>query len=144
LKTKILFVCIHNSARSQIAEALINKFYGDKFIAESAGIEPGKLNPLVVKSLKEIGIDISNKPTRSVNEVLQSRKEFDYVITVCEKEAADKCPIFPGKGEKIQWSFPDPSKFIGTDEEKLKKIREVRIEIYENIKKWIKAYVNDV
>lgn len=126
MRTKILFVCIHNSARSQIAEALINKFYGNKFVAESAGIEPGKLNPLVVKSLQEIDIDISGKPTRSVNEVLKSGKEFDYIITVCEKEAAEKCPVFPGKGKKIQWSFPDPSKFTGNEEEKMHQIRQVR------------------
>lgn len=136
MKTKILFVCIHNSARSQIAEALINKFYSEKFIAESAGIEPGKLNPLVVKSLRETGIDISNKSTRSVDEVLRSEKEFDYVITVCEKEAAEKCPVFPGKGIKLEWSFPDPSKFTGTEEEKLDKIREVREEILTTIKGW--------
>lgn len=136
MKTKILFVCIHNSARSQIAEALINKFYSEKFIAESAGIEPGKLNPLVVKSLLEIDIDISNKSTRSVDEVLRSEKEFDYVITVCEKEAAKKCPVFPGKGIKLEWSFLDPSKFTGTEEEKLDKIREVREEILTTIKGW--------
>lgn len=137
MKIKILFVCIHNSARSQIAEALINKYYSDRFIAESAGIEPGNLNPLVVKSLLETGIDISNKSARSVDEVLRSGKEFDYVITVCEKEAAEKCPVFPGKGIKLQWSFPDPSKFTGTEEEKLDKIREVREKILTTIKGWI-------
>lgn len=133
MKTKILFVCIHNSARSQIAEALINKFYGNNFVAESAGIEPGKLNPLVVKSLQEIDIDISGKSTRSVDEVLKSGSEFDYVITVCEKEAAEKCPVFPGNGKKLQWSFPDPSKFTGTEDEKMVQIRKVRDEIQRKI-----------
>jgi len=138
-KIKVLFVCIHNSARSQMAEAFLNKFGNEKFIAESAGIEPGVLNPLVVESLQQIGIDISNNKTKSVFDLAVNGNAYDYVITVCEKEAADKCPVFPGAGKKIQWSFNDPSKLTGSKEEKLSKIAVIRDEIKSEVEKFIKS-----
>ncbi|MGE5847478.1 MAG: arsenate reductase ArsC [Ignavibacteria bacterium] len=98
-KLKVLFVCVHNSARSQMAEAYLNKFGGDRFFAESAGLEPGKLNPLIVDVMKEEGIDISNKKTNDVFEFYKKGKFYSYVIAVCDKEAAKRCPIFPGIGE---------------------------------------------
>ncbi|HRE41884.1 MAG TPA: arsenate reductase ArsC [Ignavibacteria bacterium] len=137
MNISILFVCIHNSARSQIAEAFINNYYSDKFKAESAGIVPGNLNPLVVKSLNEIGIDISGNKTKSVNDILNTGKSFDYVITVCEKEAAEKCPVFPGNGIKLQWWFLDPSKFTGTESQKLEEISIVRDEIKSAVDKFV-------
>jgi len=138
-KTKVLFVCIHNSARSQMAEAYLNKFFGDRFEAESAGIEPGELNPLVVKAMKEDNIDISGNRTDSVFGFYKEGRLYSYVITVCEKEAAEKCPIFPGMAKRIQWSFPDPSKFTGSEDEKMEKVREVRDEIKEKVKQWAES-----
>lgn len=136
-KIKVLFVCVHNSARSQMAEAFLNKLGGDKFEAHSAGIEPGILNPLVVESMKEIGIDISHKQTQDVFEIYKRGDIFSYVITVCDKEAAEKCPIFGGITKRLQWSFEDPSKLTGTKEEKLEKIAVIRNEINMKIKDFI-------
>lgn len=139
-KIKVLFICIHNSARSQMAEAFLNHFAGDRFEAHSAGIEPGVLNPLVVESLKEIGIDISHKGTQDVFDVYKKGDMFAYVITVCDKEAAERCPIFPGVTKRIQWSFADPSKLQGTKEDKLKEIAVIRNEIKNNVVKFINEH----
>lgn len=130
---KILFVCIHNSARSQMAEAFLNQLGNGKFKAESAGIEKGKLNPYVIRAMQEVGIDISNNETKEVFDLFRQGKLYQAVITVCEKEAAERCPIFPGIVKRIAWSFPDPSKFTGTDEEILAKVRVVRDEIKEKV-----------
>ncbi len=138
-KIKVLFVCIHNSARSQMAEAFLNNLAGDKFEAHSAGIEPGVLNPLVVESMAQTAIDISKNKTKSVFELAENNNSYDYVITVCEKEAADKCPVFPGAGKKIQWSFSDPSKLTGSKEEKFSKIAVIRDEIKSEVEKFIKS-----
>ncbi len=134
MKRKVLFVCIHNSARSQMAEALLNQRCGDFFEAESAGLEPGRLNLLAVEALREKGLDISGKTTRSVNDVLKTK--FDYVITVCDEGSAAGCPVFPGDGEKLHWSFPDPSSFTGTPQERLAQTRRVRELIAERIEQW--------
>lgn len=136
-KKKILFVCIHNSARSQMAEELINKYYGDQFEAESAGIEPGTVNPYVAQVLKEDeGIDILEKKTNAVFDFFKEGRRYSYVITVCDEASAEKCPIFPGVNERINWSFPDPSQFQGSDEEKLEKVREIKTVIRETIENW--------
>ena len=124
--TKVLFLCVHNSARSQMAEAYLNKLAGERFKAESAGLEPGKLNPNVVRALAEDGIDIAGKETRSVFDLFKAGKTYQVVVTVCDKEAAERCPIFPGLSEKLHWPFPDPSRFSGTDEEIMSRTREVR------------------
>jgi arsenate reductase (thioredoxin) len=137
-KIKVLFVCVHNSARSQMAEAFLNTLAGDRFYAESAGLTPGTLNPLVVKSLLEVGIDISDKKTNDVNDFLKEGRSYDYVITVCDDADGERCPYFPGGGKKIHKSFSDPSKFTGTDEEKMVKVRKVRDEIKEYIEQFIK------
>lgn len=125
-KTRILFVCIHNSARSQMAEAFVNTYHSDKFFAESAGLEPGVLNPIVVKSMSEIGIDISKNRTKDVFEFFKNGRIFDYVITVCDEASGQRCPIFPGALKKINWSFEDPSALTGTEEEKLSRISLIR------------------
>lgn len=138
-KTKILFVCIHNSARSQMAEAFVNTYFGDKFEAESAGLEPGTLNPLVVKSMAEIGIDISNNPTKGVFEFFKKGKRYNYVITVCDEASGQRCPIFPGALKKINWSFEDPSALTGTDEEKLTKIASIRDSIKAKVDELLKT-----
>lgn len=139
-KISVLFVCVHNSARSQMAEAFVNNFAGNNFIAESAGIEPGTLNQNVVKVMKEIGIDISGNKTKDVFEFLKAGKSFNYVITVCEREAAERCPIFPGVSKRLEWSFRDPSKLQGTQEEILENTRRIRDEIKNQIQNWINEF----
>src|SRR5580692_12025843 len=94
MKKKVLFVCIHNSARSQMAEAFLNHVCGEEFEAHSAGLEPGRLNPIVVEAMGEIGIDISANQTKSVSEMLKSGRKFDFVITVCDEASAERCPVF--------------------------------------------------
>src|ERR1700739_2457803 len=108
MKAKVLFVCIHNSARSQMAETFLNQICGDHFEASSAGLEPGKLNPVVVEAMQEIGIDISGNQTKSVFDTIKSGKMFQYVITVCDETSAERCPIFPGITKRLHWGFPAP------------------------------------
>ena len=105
-RKRVLFVCVHNSARSQIAEAFLNTLAGDRFEAVSAGLEPGTLNPLAVEVMKEVGIDISKNRTKSVFDLYAAGALFSYVIAVCDAEAAQRCPIFPGITKTIVWSFP--------------------------------------
>lgn len=128
-KPRVLAICIHNSARSQMTEEFIRKAAGSRIEVVSAGIEPGTLNPAVVELLKEDGIDIAGKSTRSVFDLHTSGERFDYVIAVCDKEAAERCPIFPAEKERLHWPFPDPSKATGSVEEKLEYIRPIRDEI---------------
>jgi arsenate reductase len=135
-KKNVLFVCIHNSARSQMAEAFLNQICGDTFATHSAGLEPGKLNPLVVEVMREIGMDISGNRTKSVFDMVKSGKLFAYVITVCDEASAERCPIFPGVATRLHWGFPDPSQFQGTPAEKLAKTREVRNAIKSKIEQW--------
>lgn len=134
---RILFVCIHNSARSQMAEAFLKKYGGDLFEAESAGIEPGKLNPNVVAVMQEIGIDLTGKPTQAVVDLFQQGRLYNAIITVCDKEAAERCPIFPGTIKRIAWSFKDPSGFSGSPEDILQQTRKVRDEIEQTIKTFV-------
>lgn len=136
-KVRVLFVCIHNSARSQMAEAFLKRLGGEAFEAESAGIEPGRLNPLVVQSMREAGIDISGNKTKDVFGFIEKGVRFDYVVTVCDETSAERCPIFPGRGERLHWGFPDPSVLQGTDEEKLRAIRTIRDAIRAKVESWI-------
>lgn len=138
-KTKVLFICVHNSARSQMAEEYLRQFAGDHYEVESAGLEPGELNPYVVKVLKEDGIDISGKKTQSVFDLYRRGNTYSYVITVCSREAEEKCPIFPGPVRRVHWPFPDPSSFQGTDEEITQKTREIRDSIKDHIKQFTEA-----
>lgn len=136
-KQKVLFVCIHNSGRSQMAEALLRAVAGDRFDAESAGFEAGNLNPIVVASLKEIGIDISQARTKSVFDLHKQGRLFHYVVTVCDESNAERCPLFPGLvRERVHWSFKDPSSFQGTPEEKLAQTRVVRDQIKAKIEEF--------
>lgn len=137
-KKRVLFVCIHNSARSQMAEAWFNELCSDDYIAGSAGIEPGTLNPLVVKVMQEAGVDISHKQTNAVMDYVRSGDLFSYVITVCDETSAERCPIFPGVTKRLHWSFPDPSALTGTEEEKLVEIRKIRDTIKAKISEWVK------
>lgn len=138
-KQRVLFICIHNSARSQMAEAWLRSLCGDRFEAASAGLQPGKLNPLVVRVMAEAGIDISGHGTQSVDEVLQRGEQFDYIVTVCDEASAEQCPIFPGPGQRMHWGFADPSAVKGTEEEKLAQIRGIRDEIHAQIDAWCRG-----
>lgn len=139
-KIKVLFVCIHNSARSQMAEAFLNTLGGATFEAQSAGIEPGKLNPVVVEAMREVGIDISRKATQGVFDLLNKGETFDRVFTVCDAASGERCPIFPGAGKAIHAPFEDPGSFTGTHEEKLAKTRAVR----DQIKAYIEEFIKDM
>jgi len=134
---RVLFVCIHNSARSQMAEALLNHLAGDRFAAESAGLEPGVLNPLAVGAMKEMGIDISANKTQSVFDVFLSNRLFSYVITVCDEASAERCPIFPGVTKRLHWSFRDPAALQGTYETRLKEAVIIRDQIRTRIEEWL-------
>jgi len=126
----VLFLCTHNSARSQMAEALLNALYGDKYRAYSAGVTPTKVNPYVVKAMAEVGIDISGNRSKSI-EAFRG-ENFNYVVTVCDS-ARETCPFFLGE-KVLHQSFEDPSQFRGSEEEIMKGVRQVR----EEIKAWIK------
>ena len=136
-RIKVLFVCVHNSARSQMAEAFLNKIGNGKFIAESAGLEPGVLNPVVVEVMKETGYDLSNNKTKSVFDFFKQGKRFEYVVTVCDEANSERCPIFPSAKKTLHWSFKDPSALKGTYEEKLAVTRNIRDEIKNRLEKWI-------
>lgn len=134
---KVLFVCVHNSARSQMAEAFFNHYAQGSDIAESAGIEPGKLNPYVVRAMTEKNINISGNKTKGVFHLYKEGRTFSHVITVCDVKAAQRCPIFPGISRIIMWSFPDPSTFTGSDEEIMEQVRVVRDTIEAKVKAFI-------
>lgn len=132
LKKRVLFICTHNSARSQMAEGIMKHLYGDVFEVFSAGTTPGELNTYAVQVMEELGIDISGQCPKSIEEF---RGEiFDYVITVCDT-AKEACPFFPDGIEYLHWSFPDPSKVTGSEKEILEAFRQVRDEIREHIEK---------
>lgn len=123
---RVLFVCVHNGARSQMAEAFLNSLGGDAFKAESAGIEPGTLNPFAVAVMAELGIDIAGNAVKSVSSLLAAGRRFDTVITVCDGASAERCPVVPGISERLHWPFPDPAALTGSAEERLAGTREVR------------------
>lgn len=135
-KIRVLFVCLHNSARSQMAEAFLNHLAGESFEAESAGLEPGELNPLAIEAMKEVGIDISMNKAKSVFAMYKEDKLYRYVIAVCD-EATQACPIFPGFAKNLHWSFEDPASFTGTHEERLDRTRRVRDEIKKRIEEFV-------
>jgi arsenate reductase len=119
-----------------MAEAWLNHLCGDFFNADSAGLEPGTLNPLVVEAMKEVGIDISKKKTQAVFDVFKSGRLFSHVITVCDETSAERCPTFPGIAKRLHWSFSDPSALTGTHEEKMAGVRRIRGEIRARIQAW--------
>jgi len=125
-KKKVLILCTGNSARSQMAEGLLRHDAGERFEAKSAGVAPTKVRPEAIEVMREIGIDISGQRSKSVDEF--TAEEFDYVITVCDN-ANEQCPVFPGKAERIHWSFEDPAAVTGDAETKLAVFRRVRNQI---------------
>lgn len=142
MKKNVIFICIHNSARSQMAEAYLKHFASDHFDVWSAGLEPGKLNPIAVKAMAQEGIDISGNSTNSVDEFIDGHIKFDVVVTVCDETAAEACPFFPGQGERLHWGFEDPSGFSGTDEEKLASTVKIRDQIKKRVKTFIAETLN--
>ena len=138
-KIRVLFVCVHNSARSQMAEAFLSTLGGERFEARSAGLEPGTLLPEAVEVMKEAGIDISGNQTKSVFDFFRRSELFTYVITVCDTEAAERCPIFPGITQRIHWGFPDPSALTGTREERLAGTRKIRDMIRAAVEEFIRT-----
>lgn len=138
MKIRVLFLCTGNSCRSQMAEGFLKHLGGDKFDVYSAGINPTEVNPLSVKVMNEIGIDISGQISKSVKEFLGQK--FDYVITVCDN-AKQTCPVFSGKYKKIHWNLEDPAGAQGTDEERLKVFREVRDKMRDKIQHFLQQYI---
>ena len=133
---RVLFLCTGNSARSQMAEAFLRKYANDRFEVHSAGLEPKGLNPLTVKVMNEVGIDISAHTSKGVETYL-GKVLFQYLVTVCD-DADRNCPtVWPGVNQRMHWSFQDPAAFEGTEEEKLAKFREVRDLIEKKIKEWL-------
>jgi arsenate reductase (thioredoxin) len=136
VKKKVLFICIHNSARSQMAEAFLNHICPDYFEAHSAGLEPDALNPQAAEAMREVGIDMSGKKTQSVLEVFKSGQFFPFVVTVCDETSAERCPIFPGVTQRLHWSFVDPAALRGTHNERLEGVRRIRDQIRARIETW--------
>jgi arsenate reductase len=136
-KPKVLFLCTGNTARSQMAEALLRRYADNHFDVYSAGIEPGILNPFTRRVLEEIGIDPSEQYAKSV-QVYLGKLNFQYLITVCA-QAEERCPtVFPGVIYRLHWTFDDPATVTGTDEVKLHAFRKIRDEIDARIKEWLK------
>lgn len=135
-KQRVLFLCTGNSARSQMAEAFLRKYAGDAFEVHSAGLEPKGVNPLTVIVMDEVEIDISRQRSKGIDTYL-GKVLFQYLITVCD-DADKNCPtVWPGVNTRLHWSFEDPARFEGTEEEKLAKFREVRDLIEKRIKEWV-------
>jgi arsenate reductase (thioredoxin) len=125
-KLRVLFLCTHNSARSQMAEGLLRQAAGDRFEVHSAGTEATRVRPLAIKAMNELGIDISQQTSKTLDPYVDQK--FDYVITVCD-DANESCPIFPNAVHRIHWSLPDPSKATGTEEQQLAVYRTLREEL---------------
>lgn len=135
-KLRVLFLCTGNSARSQMAEAFLRKYAGDHFEAHSAGLEPKGMNPLTVKVMEEAGFDMSSHRSKGIENYL-GKVLFQYLITVCD-DADKNCPtVWPGVNKRMHWSFEDPAKFEGTEDEKLAKFRQVRDLIDAKVKSWL-------
>jgi arsenate reductase (thioredoxin) len=143
MKRRVLFVCVHNSARSQMAEAFLKEEAGNRFEVESAGLEPGNLNPLAIAAMHEIGIDISANQTTSVASMIERGVKFDYVITVCDESSAERCPFFPGGAQRLHWSFRDPAALSGTAAEQMAGVREIRDAIRAKVRGWLSATAGD-
>lgn len=130
---RVLFICVRNSARSQMAAAFLRRACKDELPVESAGLEPGSINPLAIATMQEVGIDISGNSTQSVFDVYKSGKLFTHVITVCDESSAEACPIFPGIVNRLHWSIPDPAALSGSWEERLEAVRPIRQEISDRV-----------
>lgn len=141
MKIKVLFICVHNSARSQMAEELLKKLGGDNFEVESAGFTPSTINPLVAKVMKEEeGIDLSEKKTQSLFTLVKAQNFYGYVITVCDRAKEEECPVFAGLPKRIHWNLENPEDFIGTEEEKINQVRDLKDIIKQLVLDFIKEH----
>ena len=137
-KIRVLFICGHNSARSQMAELFLEKLGKGAFEAESAGLELAeRINPLVVEAMKEVGFDLEGKGMQRVLDLYEQGREYDFVIAVCDAAKAGRCPVFPGSGKRLHWPFEDPASLEGSWEERLTRTREIRDEIRRRVELWI-------
>lgn len=135
-KIKVLFLCTGNSARSQMGEALLKKYAGDRYDVYSAGLEPKGIHPFTHQVMQEIGVSLDGHYAKHVNDFM-GKLNFGYLITVCS-DAEERCPaIFPGVSHRLHWSFKDPAAFVGSEEEKLLKFREVRDRMDRQIRNWL-------
>ena len=135
-KTRVLFLCTHNSARSQMAEGFLRAMAGDRFEAQSAGTEKTSVNPLAIRAMAERGIDLGGHTSKVYDGLMQER--WDYLVTVCD-DANERCPIVPGSIKRLHWSFEDPSRAKGTEEERLQVFRRVRDQIQQRLGEWLKT-----
>lgn len=140
MQKTILFVCVQNSARSQMAEALMNDLCGEQFRAMSAGMHPGKINPLAVEVMAEIGLDISGNRTKDALELFRREHAFDYIIAVCDLDELRECPTFPGRAERLHWPMSDVASLTGTGEQRLAQAREVRERIRTKVEAWREVF----
>jgi len=135
-KTRVLFLCTHNSARSQMAEGFLRAMAGDRFEAQSAGTEKTSVNPLAIRVMAERGVDLGGHTSKVFDGLLQER--WDYLITVCD-DANERCPFVPGVANRLHWSFEDPSRAKGSEEERLQAFRRVRDQIQRRLAEWLKT-----
>ena len=133
-KTRVLFLCTHNSARSQMAEGFLRVMAGDRFEAQSAGTEKTSVNPLAIQVMAERGIDLGGHTSKVYDGLMHER--WDYLITVCD-DANERCPFVPGSVKRLHWSFEDPSRAKGTEEERLQVFRRVRDQIEQRLAEWL-------
>ena len=136
IRPRVLFLCTHNSARSQMAEGLLRALADDRFEAGSAGTEKTAVNPLAIRAMAERGIDISGHTSKRYSEL--APETWDYLVTVCD-DANERCPWVPGSVTRLHWSFPDPSRAAGTEAERLAVFRRVRDQIEERLAAWLRA-----
>jgi arsenate reductase len=137
-KPRVLFLCTGNSARSQMAEAFLRTYAGDRFEVYSAGLEPKEINPMAIQAMNEKGISMQGQTSKPLT-LYMGKINFSYLITVCAN-AEKKCPIFPGMGTRLHWPFDDPAEFEGTEQEKLDKFRSVCDGIEAKIKEWLAEF----
>jgi arsenate reductase len=135
-RQRVLFLCTHNSARSQMAEGWLRHLAGDRFEVESAGTEATRVRPLALRAMAEVGVDLSAHTSKTLERFVQ--QPWDDVITVCD-DANEACPFFPGGKRRLHWSFPDPSRATGTEDEQLATYRTVRDAIRERIERELVA-----
>ena len=133
-KARVLFLCTHNSARSQMAEGFLRDMAGDRFEIASAGTEATRVHPLAIRAMEEVGISLAGHTSKTLDRFLG--QPWDYVITVCDS-ANERCPAFPAKTQRIHWSFDDPSRNTGTEEERLGTFRRIRDEIKARLLDWL-------
>jgi len=135
-RTRVLFLCTHNSARSQMAEGFLRALAGDRFEAQSAGTEKTSVNPLAIKAMAELNIDLSSHTSKVYDGLL--KEHWDYLVTVCD-DANERCPFVPGSVKRLHWSFEDPSRAKGSEEERLQVFRRVRDQIRQRLAEWLKT-----